>query len=136
MQQPIFLRRRNDFPPVASERVAQKRDLGLYREKEDDLKVAVEFRVRLMIMAAIMAKRKMTEEEVRAQFRNLDKDGNGVVSADEIREVLTALGDRLSDEDVAEIIRDVDTDGDGQVNFEEFLAHMMSDDGDEEEEEN
>lgn len=84
-------------------------------------------------MAGIMAKRKMTEEEVRAQFRNLDKDGNGVVSADEIREVLTALGDRLTDEDVAEIIRDVDTDGDGQVNFEEFLAHMMSDDGEEEE---
>lgn len=76
----------------------------------------------------------MSEEEIRAQFRNLDKDGNGLVSAQEIREVLTALGDRLTEEDVAEMIRDVDTDGDGQVNFEEFLAHMMSDSGDEEEE--
>ncbi len=77
----------------------------------------------------------MSEEEIRAQFRNLDKDGNGLVSAQEIREVLTALGDRLTDEDVDEMIRDVDTDGDGQVNFEEFLAHMMSDDGDDEAEE-
>lgn len=74
-----------------------------------------------------MTKPKMTEEEVRAQFKNLDKDGNGMISAQEIREVLTALGDRLTDEDVDEMIRDVDTDGDGQVNFEEFLAHMMSD---------
>lgn len=74
-----------------------------------------------------MTKPKMTEAEVRAQFKNLDKDGNGVISAQEIREVLTALGDRLTDEDVEEMIRDVDTDGDGQVNFEEFLAHMMSD---------
>jgi len=73
-----------------------------------------------------MTKPKMTEEEVRAQFKNLDKDGNGVISAQEIREVLTALGDSLSDEDVNDIIRDVDTDGDGQVNYEEFLAHMMS----------
>lgn len=81
----------------------------------------------------------MTEEAIRAQFQALDKDGNGVVSAEEIREVLTALGDRLSDEDVNEMIRDVDTDGDGQVNYEEFVAHMLSDsdadDEDEEEEE-
>lgn len=77
---------------------------------------------------AAMTKAKMTEEEIRAQFQTLDKDGNGVVSAQEIREVLTALGDRLSDEDVEEMIRDVDKDGDGQVNYEEFLAHMLSDD--------
>ena len=77
----------------------------------------------------------MTEEEIRAQFKALDKDGNGVVSAEEIREVLTALGDRLSDEDVNEMIRDVDTDGDGQVNYEEFVAHMMSEDGDDDEDE-
>jgi len=81
---------------------------------------------------AAMAKPKMTEDEIRAQFKALDKDGNGVVSADEIREVLTALGDRLSDEDVNDMIRDVDTDGDGQVNYEEFVAHMMSEDSDDE----
>ena len=96
--------------------------------------VTVEVRSFLMIMAA-MAKPKMTEEEIRAQFRTLDKDGNGLVSAEEIREVLTALGDRLSDEDVEEMIRDVDKDGDGQVNFEEFVAHMMSDEADDDEDE-
>ncbi len=93
--------------------------------------VTVEVRSFLMIMAA-MSKPKMTEEDIRAQFRALDKDGNGVVSADEIREVLTSLGDRLSDEDVNEMIRDVDADGDGQVNYEEFVAHMMSEEEDEE----
>ena len=82
---------------------------------------------------AAMTTPKMTEDEIRAQFKTLDKDGNGLVSAQEIREVLTALGDRLSDEDVDEMIRDVDKDGDGQVNYEEFLAHMLSGEGDEEE---
>jgi calmodulin len=83
---------------------------------------------------AAMTKQKMTEEEIRAQFRNLDKDGNGFVSAAEIREVLTSLGDRLSDEDVEEMIRDVDKDGDGQVNYEEFVAHMVADENTDDEE--
>ena len=82
-----------------------------------------------------MTKSKMSEEHIREQFRALDKDGDGLVTAKEIREVLTALGDRLSDEDVDEMIRDIDADGDGQVNFEEFVAHMMSDENAEEDDE-
>jgi len=85
----------------------------------------VEFSRLLMIMAA-MTNASPTEETIRAQFRNLDKDGNGQISAAEIREVLTALGDKLGDDEINEMIRDVDKDGDGQVSYEEFLAHMTS----------
>lgn len=84
---------------------------------------------------AAMTNTKTTQEKIRAQFQELDKDGNGLVSATEIREVLTALGDRLSAEDVDEMIRDIDQDGDGQVSYEEFLAHMSSEDTDEEDDE-
>lgn len=42
-----------------------------------------------------------------------DKDGNGFVSAAELKHVMTNLGEKLSDEEVDEMIREADVDGDG-----------------------
>ncbi|XP_062067015.1 calmodulin-like protein 3 [Lepus europaeus] len=66
------------------------------------------------------------EEEIRDAFRMFDKDGNGYVSAAELRHVMTRLGEKLSDEEVDEMIRSADMDGDGQVNYEEFVRMLVS----------
>jgi len=50
-----------------------------------------------------------------------DKDGNGYISAAELRHVMTNLGEKLSDVEVDEMIREADVDGDGQINYEEFV---------------
>ena len=94
-----------------------------------------------------------TEEEIKEAFRVFDKDGNGFISAAELRHVMTNLGEKLTDEEVDEMIREADVDGDGQVcvfagrqgitrairranaltsalslqiNYEEFVKMMMS----------
>ena len=59
-----------------------------------------------------------TEEEIKEAFRVFDKDGNGFISAAELRHVMTNLGEKLTDEEVNEMINEADTDGDGQVNYE------------------
>ena len=59
-----------------------------------------------------------SEEELREAFRVFDKDGNGFISAAELRHVMTNLGEKLTDEEVDEMIREADIDGDGQVNYE------------------
>lgn len=48
----------------------------------------------------------------------LVQDGNGYISAAELRHVMTNLGEKLTDEEVDEMIREADIDGDGQVNYE------------------
>jgi Ca2+-binding EF-hand superfamily protein len=57
--------------------------------------------------------------EISAQtltFDSFDTDGNGLISADEIRHFLT------TDEEVDGIIRLRDIDGDGQINYKEFVG--------------
>ena len=44
-----------------------------------------------------------------------DKDGNGFISAAELRHIMTNLGEKLTDEEVDEMIREADVDGDGQI---------------------
>ncbi|XP_019399332.1 PREDICTED: calmodulin, striated muscle [Crocodylus porosus] len=66
-----------------------------------------------------------SEEDIREAFRVFDKDGNGYISAAELRHVMTNLGEKLSDEEVEEMIREADCNSDGQVNYEEFVRMMM-----------
>ncbi|XP_022334727.1 neo-calmodulin-like isoform X1 [Crassostrea virginica] len=67
-----------------------------------------------------------TTEELKEAFKVFDKDGNGFISASELRHVMKSLGERLTDEEVDEMIKEADLDGDGQVNYEEFVKMMAS----------
>ena len=66
-----------------------------------------------------------SEEEIKEAFRVFDKDGNGFISAAELRHVMTNLGEKLTDEEVDEMIREADVDGDGQVNYEGKTIFIM-----------
>lgn len=70
--------------------------------------------------------KKNTQEEILEAFKVFDKDGNGFISAAELRHIMTNLGEKLTDEEVDEMIREADIDGDGQINYEEFVKMMMS----------
>ncbi|GJN07044.1 hypothetical protein PR202_ga24833 [Eleusine coracana subsp. coracana] len=66
------------------------------------------------------------EGELKETFAVFDADGDGRISAEELREVLASLGDdRCSVDDCRRMIRGVDTDGDGFVCFKEFTRMMM-----------
>ena len=67
-----------------------------------------------------------TEEEGFKVFRLFDKEGNGFISAAELRHLLTfkTSGAPFTDEEVDDLIRNVDIDGYGQVRIMLVLATM------------
>ena len=77
----------------------------------------IDFSEFLVMMARKMKDGESTDE-IREAFRVFDNDGNGYVSAAELRHVMTNVGEKLTDEEVDEMIREADIDGDGQVNYE------------------
>jgi calmodulin len=66
------------------------------------------------------------EEEIINAFRVFDKNDSGIITADELKHVMTTIGDKLTDEEVDAMIREADIDGDGNINYEEFVRTMMA----------
>ena len=45
-------------------------------------------------------------------------DGNGFITAGELRRVMTGIGEALTDAEVNEMLRAADTNNDGKINYE------------------
>ncbi len=67
-----------------------------------------------------------TEQEIREAFRVFDKDGNGYVSATELKFVMSKLGVVFTDEELIEMYAEADTDNDGQIDLAEFRNMILS----------
>jgi len=77
-----------------------------------------------LLMMAMKNRESEAEEDIREAFKVFDKDGNGFITAMELRFVMSNLGEKLTGEEVDEIILEADIDGDGQINYEEFVKLM------------
>ncbi|XP_076096049.1 neo-calmodulin-like isoform X1 [Mytilus galloprovincialis] len=95
----------------------------LVNEVDIDGNGIIDFQEFLTMMAKKM-KDTDTEEEIREAFRVFDKDGSGSISANDLRHIMTNLGDKLPDEEVDEMIQEADLDGDGQIDYIEFVKMM------------
>ncbi|KAK8388297.1 hypothetical protein O3P69_020357 [Scylla paramamosain] len=63
-------------------------------------------------------------DEIREAFGVFDKDGNGHISATELKHVLMTMGEKLSQDEVDIMIREADIDGDGHIHYEQFVRMM------------
>merc|ERR1712168_704168 len=64
------------------------------------------------------------KKELKEAFRIYDKEGNGYISTDTLKEILKELDSKLTNEDLDNIIEEVDEDGSGTLDFDEFMEMM------------
>ena len=83
----------------------------------------------LQLMAIQIKGDNADEDENKEAFKVFDQDGNGSVSKDELRHVMTYLGEQLTDDDINELMRVGDPTGTGCITFDQFkrLLGMKSD---------
>ncbi|GFP79306.1 calmodulin-like protein 2 [Phtheirospermum japonicum] len=66
------------------------------------------------------------EDDIREALKVFDRNGDGFITVEELRSVLSSLGLKQGRtlEDCKQMIVRVDVDGDGMVNFDEFRQMM------------
>ncbi|XVF15692.1 hypothetical protein REPUB_Repub09cG0177200 [Reevesia pubescens] len=77
-------------------------------------------------------KRTKKEDELKEVFRYFDGDGDGKISALELRAYFGSIGEYMSHEDAQEVINDLDSDGDSMLDYQDFLKLMKKEAGDDE----
>jgi len=78
----------------------------------------------------LMAKQKQAEENIREElmetFKIFDKANTGTVSRQELRHVLTTIGEQLTEDEIEEMIKEADLSQDGKLVIEEFVKLLLA----------
>ncbi|GAB2220094.1 hypothetical protein Droror1_Dr00007737 [Drosera rotundifolia] len=92
---------------------------------DDEGNGSVEFAELFTLMARKMQDTD-AEEELKEAFQVFDKDQNGYISSNELRQVMIYLGEKLTAEEAEQMIKEADSDGDGLVNYDDFVKMMTT----------
>lgn len=94
-------------------------------EVDEDKSGTIDFKEFLGLMAKKMRENDSEDELIEA-FKVFDRDGNGKISAHELRYVILSSGEDLTEQDIQEMVQEADIDGDGFIDYQEFVKIMMS----------
>ncbi|XP_031553590.1 myosin-2 essential light chain-like [Actinia tenebrosa] len=80
----------------------------------------------LPVFQSLKAKtRPFGSEDFIDSLKVFDNDGSGMISAGELRHVLTSIGEKLSDEEVDALFQAIEYNQ-GQVNYEDFIKLVLN----------
>ena len=73
--------------------------------------------------------------QLKEAFALIDNNKDGQLDDDELKKVMSALGQECTEEEIQELIEVADDLGTGRINFPQFLKQFQKDDGNENPEE-
>ena len=81
----------------------------------------------LQLVARSLEAASANEEELLTSFRILDMDNSGLVSSDELKNVLGRIGtEKLDPGMIDQMIQEADINGDGKLSYNEFVYLLMA----------
>jgi calmodulin len=98
---------------------------ALMIQADTDGNQSIDFAEFLAFMSRRMSQRG-AEGEIRDAFDTFDRNGDGLVSVDELLQLMELLGETMTRQEAEDSLRRADSNGDGQLTYEEFVAFMMS----------
>jgi len=78
------------------------------------------------LAVSLHLRRLANEEHLHKAFSYFDKDGNGYIEPDELRDALMEDGADDCTDVANDIFQEVDTDKDGRISYDEFVAMMKT----------
>ena len=96
----------------------------MIKEVDSDYNGTIEFSEFVQLMESKM-KDNDSEEEIFEAFKIFDNKGNGHITKNDIKNVMSSLHEPLAQEEVDELMKTWDLDKDGYLNFEEFKNMMI-----------
>ncbi|XP_059146695.1 calmodulin-A-like [Physella acuta] len=94
-------------------------------EADTDGNGTVEFKEFMDMMGKVMSLAD-PDEVIKETFQVFDKEGKGYIAAEELKRVMSTLGENVTDEELDEMIREADVNGDRKVDFNEFVTMMKT----------
>ena len=66
-----------------------------------------------------------SEEDIINEFKKLDKLGNGTISEQDLRQLMSNYDNALSSEEIEDIIQEANVDQNGYINIEKFTKVLL-----------
>ncbi|CAL4091671.1 unnamed protein product [Meganyctiphanes norvegica] len=98
----------------------------IFDEVDDDGSGELEFEEFTELAAKFLIEEDEEElkNELREAFRIYDKQGEGFITTEVLKEILREIDNKLTEADLDGIIEEVDDDGSGTLDFDEFMGMM------------
>ena len=118
---------RSEFREFLSAKRSDEEIDYIMRLMDMDSSDSVEFPEYLKIIAVLDYKKPPHEYHITQMFRALDKDGNGVLSPDEVTSlwsIFTDVVDMPGLEEIEDLMQTLDTNKDGKIEYGEFITKL------------
>lgn len=98
---------------------------AIIKEVDPDSRGIINLPEFLSVMARDL-KNYNSEQDLRNAWKVFDREGKGVLTAAELRHILSSIGEKLSKEELDDLMKEADPDAKGKVQYEEFVRMMTS----------